>query len=195
MKTFGRFLLRLFCFAVLAVVITYFSIGWLRLTGYVTSSVREAHATVVESIANASGFVRPEEPMTKERAIELVEVACFKRNINPSVCRAVISTESVNDPKAISPAGALGIMQVMPIHLDFCKAECGTTKRADLLDAKKNACCGSKVLDDNLKYTKGNLIRALRRFNGGWRCEFNHCAETDAYVPTVLAKLGRDTTL
>lgn len=68
------------------------------------------------------------------------------------------------DPKAVSPAGAIGLMQVMP----FWKGtfpECGT----DLFDGPTNVCYGMLILRNYLIECERNTFCATNRYNGARR--------------------------
>jgi soluble lytic murein transglycosylase-like protein len=74
---------------------------------------------------------------------------------------AVIDVESAFDPFAVSYAGAVGLMQVMP----FWPTELGLTKK-DLIDVELNIRMGTSILAYYLEREKGNYARALGRYNG-----------------------------
>jgi hypothetical protein len=79
----------------------------------------------------------------------------------PQLVLAVIDVESSFDPFAVSSAGAVGMMQVMP----FWPGELGLTKR-DLLDVEMNIRMGTSILAYYLERERGDYRRALARYNG-----------------------------
>ena len=79
----------------------------------------------------------------------------------PQLVLAVIDVESAFDPFAVSSAGAVGMMQVMP----FWPRELGLTKR-DLLDVEMNIRMGTSILAYYLERERGDYRRALARYNG-----------------------------
>ena len=79
----------------------------------------------------------------------------------PQLVLAVIDVESSFDPFAVSPAGAVGMMQVMP----FWPQELGLTTR-DLLDVEMNIRMGTSILAYYLEHERGDYRRALARYNG-----------------------------
>jgi soluble lytic murein transglycosylase-like protein len=84
-----------------------------------------------------------------------------RRNIGTSLLVGVLLTENPGlDPRATSPVGARGLMQVMPFHAG--KWGCGST---DLFDIESNICHGVAVLADNLKGAR-TLPSALLGYNG-----------------------------
>jgi soluble lytic murein transglycosylase-like protein len=96
---------------------------------------------------------------------------------------AVSRVEVVNgDPRAVSSAGAVGIMQVMPAKWfgrfhDVCSG-------SDLFDVRVNACYGVLILRHYLELCAGDWDCALRRYNGAvtpWK--------GDRYVAAVEAAL------
>jgi len=84
-----------------------------------------------------------------------------RARIEPELVLSVIQVESNFNPYAISVAGAIGLMQVMPFWLK----EIG--KPGDsLFDARTNLRYGCTILRYYLDKEKGNRVRALMRYNG-----------------------------
>lgn len=84
-----------------------------------------------------------------------------KAGLRPDLVLAVIHAESRFDRFAISPVGAQGMMQVMP----FWKAELGRPQD-NLTDNATNLRYGCTILSYYLKKERGDLSRALARYNG-----------------------------
>jgi soluble lytic murein transglycosylase-like protein len=82
-------------------------------------------------------------------------------DLPPELVLAVIEVESRFDPFAISSAGALGLMQVMPFWLK----EIGRPED-NLFDIHTNLRMGCTILRYYLDKSKGNLTHALARYNG-----------------------------
>jgi soluble lytic murein transglycosylase-like protein len=81
--------------------------------------------------------------------------------LHPELVLAVIEVESNFDRYAISVAGALGLMQVMPFWLD----EIGR-QDDNLLHVDTNLRYGCTILKFYLDKENGDLRRALGRYNG-----------------------------
>lgn len=81
--------------------------------------------------------------------------------LKPDLVIAVIHSESLFDRYALSSVGAQGVMQVMP----FWKAELGRPDD-NLIDLATNLRYGCTILKYYLDKEKGNLRRALARYNG-----------------------------
>lgn len=79
----------------------------------------------------------------------------------PQLVLAVIDVESAFDPFAVSYAGAVGLMQVMP----FWPTELGLSKK-DLIDVELNIRMGTSILAYYLERERGDYHRALGRYNG-----------------------------
>ncbi|WP_425356732.1 lytic transglycosylase domain-containing protein [Vreelandella populi] len=79
----------------------------------------------------------------------------------PEIVLAVIQVESAFKPEAISSAGAVGLMQIMP----FWIAELGRSAD-DLRDPLLNLRYGCTILAHYLEVERGDLTRALARYNG-----------------------------
>ena len=84
-----------------------------------------------------------------------------RAHLQPELVLAVIQVESNFDRYAISESGARGLMQIMPFWLK----EIGHPKD-NLFDTDTNLRMGCTILRYYLDVEKGNLVRALARYNG-----------------------------
>jgi soluble lytic murein transglycosylase-like protein len=99
-----------------------------------------------------------------ERILRAVSCEANKHTMlrdRPQLVLAVIDVESAFDPFAVSYAGAVGLMQVMP----FWPTELGLTKK-DLIDVELNIRMGTSILAYYLEHERGDYRRALGRYNG-----------------------------
>ena len=93
--------------------------------------------------------------------LRLVHQEASKAGLKPELVLALIHAESHFDRFAISSVGAQGMMQIMP----FWKAELGRPQD-NLTDNATNLRYGCTILSYYLKREKGDLNRALARYNG-----------------------------
>jgi soluble lytic murein transglycosylase-like protein len=100
----------------------------------------------------------PEERLT---ILKTVHYEARRANLEPELVLAVINVESNYDRFAISSAGARGLMQIMPFWLD----EIGRPED-NLFHITTNIRFGCTILNHYLKREKGNMYRALARYNG-----------------------------
>jgi len=84
-----------------------------------------------------------------------------RAELHPELVLAVIDVESNFDRFAISTAGAQGLMQVMPFWLK----EIGQP-RDSLFNVRTNLRMGCTILKYYIDKEKGDLTRALARYNG-----------------------------
>jgi soluble lytic murein transglycosylase-like protein len=108
-----------------------------------------------------------------------------ERGVSPALVRAVIQQESGEDPSAISEAGAMGLMQLMPGTADAYGV-------SDPFDPEQNIAGGTALLADLLKQYHGNVKLALAAYNAGSGAVAKYggvppYAETQAYVRDVTA--------
>jgi len=107
-----------------------------------------------------------------------------QHQLHPALIRAVIKAESGFDPRAVSRAGAIGLMQLMPqtaVRLDV----------RDMYDPDDNVGGGTKYLRQLLDRFHGNLPLALAAYNAGENAVDRYQTlppfdETRQYVRKVL---------
>ena len=90
-----------------------------------------------------------------------VHLEASRVELPPELILAVIEVESNFDPYAISVAGAIGLMQIMPFWLE----EIGRPDD-NLLHIDTNLRYGCTILRFYYDKEKGDLRRALGRYNG-----------------------------
>lgn len=100
-------------------------------------------------------------PVISEQQLEpMISRFSQQHQLHPALIRAVIKAESDFDPLAVSRAGAIGLMQLMPqtaVRLDV----------RDLYDPEDNIGGGTKYLRQLLDRFRGNLPLALAAYNAG----------------------------
>ena len=101
------------------------------------------------------------QPAKRLTLLRQIHHEARKANLHPELVLAVIDVESNFDRFAISKAGAQGLMQVMPFWLK----EIGQP-RDSLFNVRTNLRMGCTILKYYLKKEKGDLTRALARYNG-----------------------------
>lgn len=84
---------------------------------------------------------------------------------------AIIAGESGYDPRAVSPVGATGLMQLMPVAVLEAIRQCQLTapSREQLFHVRKNVELGSCFYRHLLDIYKGDDVLALAHYNGGGR--------------------------
>lgn len=102
-----------------------------------------------------------EDPEERLSILTQVHFEATRVGLPPELVLAVIDVESNFDRFAISHAGARGLMQVMPFWLN----EIGRPD-ANLFFVDTNLRFGCTILKYYLDLEKGDLLRALGRYNG-----------------------------
>lgn len=129
-----------------------------------------------------------------DRFVDLIQRVARETDLSPQLLHAVIAVESGYDVLATSDKGALGLMQLMP----------QTARRfgvADPLDPAQNVAGGAAYLKFLLGLFNNDVSLALAAYNAGEGAVIKAgyrippYAETRAYVPRVLARLRRTSTL
>jgi hypothetical protein len=119
----------------------------------------------------------------KRIAVALVREG-IRNQVDPRLLLAVMRVENPwLDLGALSPVGAIGLMQVMPFHAGGWG--CGGD---DLTDLDLNICHGTKILAGLIDRFDGNVERALLLYNGCVRG--SNTRDCYKYPSMVLANLG-----
>ncbi len=90
----------------------------------------------------------------------LTENIAYEHGISPKLIKSIILTESNGDPRKISPKGAKGLMQLMPVVTEEFKV-------LDPLDPGSNIRAGVQYLKSLLLEFSGDLHLALAAYNAG----------------------------
>lgn len=129
----------------------------------------------------------PPEPKPRSTAGEYeayIEEAAALYRIPKPLVQAIMAAESNFNPKAVSPKGAMGLMQLMP----------GTAAEmfvADPFDPKQNVNGGVRYLRVLANMFNGDMVQIIAAYNAGPEAVRRHTgippyAETQEYVKRVL---------
>lgn len=119
----------------------------------------EAEVWLIDMSNRLKPFIKDDEK--RIALLKQVHYEATRAKLRPELVLAVIEVESRFDKFAISRAGALGLMQVMPFWLK----EIGRPDD-NLFDMKTNLRMGCTILRHYLDKEKGDLTHALARYNG-----------------------------
>lgn len=119
----------------------------------------DAEVWLVDMSARLRGKIP--DPAKRLRFLRLVHQEARQAKLYPELVLAVIDVESNFDQYAISPAGAMGLMQVMPFWLK----EIGRNGD-NLFKPTTNLRMGCTILRYYMDVEKNDLMQALARYNG-----------------------------
>ena len=186
----------IFVFLVTAVIVTWANqasaqiYAWRDSGGTLVLSDRRLDSGAVTYSVPDAPTVRTTRPITSnagyDRFEPLVQEHATRNGIRPDLVRAVIQVESGFNPRATSPKGAMGLMQLMP----------GTARDLGVInpyDPAENIRGGTSYLRQLLDRYEGDEELALAAYNAGFKSVDRYGGqvppyqETQAYVRKVGA--------
>ena len=137
----------------------------------------------------------PPEPATENGAAAgrdlwaIISDASARSHVDADFIASVIHAESAGNPKAVSPKGAQGLMQLMP-------QTAGTLGVRNSFDPEENVDGGVRYLRDLLVKYNGDAAKALAAYNAGPHRVQQYGGvppyrETHAYVARVINDYNR----
>jgi len=137
-------------------------------------NARNAAAEVASRVAAAprrhkasDGVIAPDNrEILRDRAVSsaeldsIIQTTAQRHNVDPNLVRAVIKVESNFNPRAVSPKGAMGLMQLMP-------ATARNLSVSDPFDPEQNVNAGVRHLRELLDSYQGDVSLSLAAYNAG----------------------------
>ena len=146
--------------------------------------------TVAVAATNRIRTTRPIAPGGRpDQYDRLIQRHARRIGVHPDLVRAVVQVESGFDPEAVSPAGAMGLMQLMPQTAHELRVD-------DPFDPDQNLQGGVTYLKQLLTRYDGNEELALAAYNAGpgsvsrFGNQVPPFPETLGYVAKVRASSG-----
>lgn len=129
------------------------------------------------------------DPVAAPELSKMIDNVAREHSIDPALVREVARQESGFRPCAISPKGAVGVMQLMPSTQAQLEVH-------DPFDAQESLSAGAKLLKQLLDRYHGDLALALSAYNAGMtRVDRTFAVpeipETQNYVTDILGRLGK----
>lgn len=127
-------------------------------------------------------------PLDPDIRENLISSAARSQSVDPDLLRAVMHFESDFRPCAVSPKGALGVMQLMP-------ATVAQFHVRDPFDPAQSVQAGAALLRNLLDRYQGNIKLTLAAYNAG-AARIDNAApetypdETKNYIAAILAEVG-----
>jgi soluble lytic murein transglycosylase-like protein len=128
---------------------------------------------------------KPTVTASRQNISDIIKSAADRHQIDPKLAMAVAVAESGLEPQAVSPAGAVGVMQLMP-----------ETARSlgvrNINDPRDNIDGGVRYLKEMLTTFNGDITKAVAAYNAGPEAVKQYGGippypETRAYVSKVLS--------
>jgi soluble lytic murein transglycosylase-like protein len=140
-----------------------------KLFSVVDAPVRPGKKTSAAAHAQPRRLASFEASAQYQAVSHLIREAASAHGLDVALLRAVIATESGFDPKAVSPKGAVGLMQLMPATAERfgVRAQANQTWQERLTDPRTNLQAGARYLALLLRQFGGQLDLALAAYNAG----------------------------
>lgn len=132
---------------------------------YIKDGVTEVPAAAIASFEVEEVVTPPvtppkvDAPQPVRDTRTLVRDAAIRSGLPPTLVESVARVESALRPEAVSPKGALGVMQLMPATARMLDA--------DPHDTAQNIDAGARLLRELLIKYGGDVVKALSAYNAG----------------------------
>ena len=141
-------------------------------------------------IQTAATAGQPLSTRKRQEFAPIIQAACDKYNVDPDLVNAVIQVESAYNKQAVSHAGAIGLMQLMP-------ATASRFGVKQIKDPEENVHGGVQYLKFLLDLFNNDLSLAVAAYNAGEGAVQKYqgipkYTETQNYVKRVLSIYGKD---
>lgn len=164
-----------------------------------SASLPAEPANEVVVVAPARLLVYFEELPGHKAVQHLLHEASTKHGIDYALLQALIATESGFNSRAVSPKGAVGLMQLIPPTAERYGVKAGKNSPIEkkLTDPVVNIRAGARYLSDLIAMFPGQLELALAAYNAGEGAvqragnKIPNYPETKNYVKTVMQLYNR----
>ena len=147
------------------------------------------HFTNVPTSSNYKIYIREKPGRSLNSDVtrqydQIITEAAERHGVSFSLLKAMIKIESDFNPRAISRAGAMGLMQIMPENIKNLKIK-------DPFDPRENIMGGTRYLKQMIDRFNGKLPLALAAYNAGPNIVERYqrippYTETENYVEAVM---------
>ena len=149
-------------------------------------------ASVLENAASETGSTSS-PVVCPENLAEVFTEASNTYGVSEKLLICMAKAESNFNPAAVSSAGAMGIMQLMP-------ATASALGVANAFDARENIMGGACLMAQHLQKYQGNVSLALAAYNAGSGAVDQYggippYAETQSYVQKILGYMDTEITV
>ena len=169
-------------------------LGSMPMVGSVGSGEAQIDSHLSASAASFKSIAAMEMSPGFRAVKQHVRTAAEANQLDFALLQAVIATESGFDTRAVSPKGAMGLMQLMPATAErygVTNDKAGTVS-AKLTDPKTNIHTGARYLRDLVNLFPGQLELAVAAYNAGEGAvqragnKIPNYKETQNYVQSVM---------
>jgi hypothetical protein len=125
---------------------------------------------------------------------DLITQYATDNGLDPNLVAAVVEEESKGNPNLTSPAGAVGLLQIMPYEAGFTWRPHGYTLRKPAANLE----WGTHTLNEIVRQAQGRITLAVMAYNSGWdriqlRATRLFAAKVfDHYARCILSQAGSD---
>jgi hypothetical protein len=148
-----------------------------RALGITGDGHQEQMQVAPQTPATPSTLKLPGKAALPDNSSALAEKYAAQYNVDPNLVKALMYKESQGDPKAVSPKGAVGLMQLMP--------KTAADLKVNPSDPEQNVEGGVRYLAKLLKDNNGDITKALAAYNSGRTTPDN--PETKDYVKSITS--------